>query len=202
MSILIETAYMPPIDYMKEVIGADSIVIEAFETYTKQTCRNHCTIYGPNGMQTLTIPVIKVNGNHTLTRDIRISDHQPWQRTHWRSIETAYNNSPFFLFYQDLFAPYYERRFNFLIDFNLELLHLLLRIMKLNRIIRTSVEYVKSPSGIRDLRGILVQKRTEQSGQQPRYIQVFESSHGFIPGLSVLDVIFNLGPESKDYICS
>jgi hypothetical protein len=202
MSILIETAYMPPIDYMKEVIGADSIVIEAFETYTKQTCRNHCTIYGPNGMQTLTIPVIKVNGNHTLTRDIRISDHQPWQRTHWRSIETAYNNSPFFLFYQDLFAPYYERRFNFLIDFNLELLHLLLRIMKLNRIIRTSVEYVKSPSGIRDLRGILVQKRTEQSGQHPRYIQVFESSHGFIPGLSVLDVIFNLGPESKDYICS
>jgi hypothetical protein len=202
MSILIETAYMPPVDYMKEVIMADSIVIEAFETYTKQTCRNHCTMYGPNGKQTLAIPVIKVNGNHTLTRDIRISDHQPWQRTHWRSIETAYNNSPFFLFYQDLFAPYYERRFNFLIDLNLELLHLFLRIMKLNRIIRTSVEYVKSPSGIRDLRGILVQKRTEQAGQHPHYIQVFESSHGFIPGLSVLDVIFNLGPESKDYICS
>ena len=106
MPLLIATSYLPPALYMAETAKADEIIIEAFETYTKQTCRNHCLIYGPNGRQTLSIPVIKVNGNHTITKDIRISTHQPWQKIHWRSIKTAYSNSPFFLFYQDYLSPF------------------------------------------------------------------------------------------------
>ncbi|MEI6173903.1 MAG: WbqC family protein [Bacteroidota bacterium] len=200
MSILIETAYLPPVAYMKEVLLADVIVIEAYETYTKQTCRNHCTIYGPNGSQTLSIPVIKVNGNHTITGDIRISEHQPWQRIHWRSIETAYNNSPFFLFYQDLFAPFYEKKYRFLVDWNLEMMIVLLRILKLNRTVSLSEYYEKNPMGITDLRGTLIRKNTVKITDAPHYTQVFEPRCGFIPGLSVMDVIFNLGPESKEYI--
>jgi hypothetical protein len=200
MSILVETAYLPPIIYMAEVMLAEVVVIELYETYQKQTFRNHCAIYGPNGKQILTIPVVKVNGNRTLTKDIRISDHEPWQKNHWRSIKTAYSNSPFFLFYQDLFAPFYEKKFNFLIDLNLELLQALLRIMKVERAVHMNGSYEKHPVGLTDLRGTLVQKSTGSHVNYPHYTQVFEPRHGFISGLSVIDVIFNLGPEVKDYI--
>ncbi len=101
MPVLLTTAYFPPVGYMAEVLRADTVVIEVHETYPKQTCRNHCVIQGPNGRQTLSIPVTRINGNHTKTRDILISTHEPWQKTHWRSIQTAYNNSPFFLYYLD-----------------------------------------------------------------------------------------------------
>jgi hypothetical protein len=200
MPILVETAYLPPVSYMAEILHAEAAVIEIFETYQKQTCRNHCSIYGPNGKQLLTIPVVKVNGNHTITRDIRISDHQPWQKIHWRSIETAYNNSPFFLFYRDLFAPFYEKKINFLVDLNLELLLLILGIIKVEIPIRTSSYFEKSPVDLIDRRGYLVQNRNGRRMSYSHYTQVFEPAHGFIPGLSVIDVIFNLGPEATDYI--
>jgi hypothetical protein len=201
MSILVTTAYLPPASYMAEVIMTDEVVIEVFETYQKQSLRNHCTIYGPNGRQILSIPVVKVNGNHTRTRDIRISDHQPWQRIHWRSITTAYNNSPFFLFYQDLLAPCYEKKFTFLVDWNMELLLLMLRIMKVERHISMTSTYEAYPERISDLRLKINQENKIIPGNTQRYTQVFEPRHGFIAGLSVIDLIFNLGPEANDYIC-
>lgn len=202
MSILIETAYLPPVAYMKEVLLADVIVIEAYETYTKQTCRNHCTIYGPNGSQTLSIPVIKVNGNHTITGDIRISEHQPWQRIHWRSIETAYNNSPFFLFYQDHLAPFYEKRFGFLIDFDLQLTEVLLSMMHISCGFQKNDAYEKTPAGVTDCRNSLTEKSAFEKRSYPHYTQVFEPCHGFIPGLSIIDTLFNLGPETRSYLDS
>ncbi|MEI7500718.1 MAG: WbqC family protein [Bacteroidota bacterium] len=201
MSILIETAYFPPISYIAEVVRADAVVIEIFETYQKQTFRNHCSIYGPNGKQLLTIPVVKVNGNHTLTKDIRISHHQPWQKSHWRSIETAYNNSPFFLYYKDDFVPFYEKKFNFLIDLNIELLQVLMVILKIERPINTNDSYDKFPVGLNDFRSRHVQKSADNKMKYTHYNQVFEPRYGFIPGLSIIDPIFNLGPEAKDYIC-
>jgi len=275
MPILLETAYLPPIGYMAEVLRASKVIIEVNETYQKQTFRNHCSIYGPNGKQILSIPVVKVYGNHTTTKDIRISDHQPWQKIHWRSIETAYNNSPFFLFYQDVFAPFYEKKFGFLVDWNLELLNVILKIMKIEVQISLTSRYEKYPliesgpsvdlnlkntigttgvhenlldkkpignsegkgnlidntsfgisntkgnliddksfgisdlknnpdqektGGMKDLRDKLIQKNTDMQMEYPGYTQVFEPRHGFIPGLSAIDAIFNLGPETGDYL--
>jgi len=200
MRLLVATAYHPSVGYMAEAMRSDGIVVEAFETYTKQTCRNHCIIFGPNGRQMLSIPVIKVNGNHTLTKDIVISDHQPWQKIHWRSIKTAYSNSPFFLYYQDHFTHFYEKNFRFLLDLNMEILQTLLEILKTKRILNLTESFEKSPGNIKDLRSL---PGTKSSGQQlnyPYYTQVFESCHGFIPGLSILDVIFNLGPETAGYL--
>lgn len=202
MSILVTTAYLPPASYMAEVLRTDEVVIEVTETYQKQTLRNHCAIYGPNGRQILSIPVVKVNGNHTRTKDIRISEHQPWQRIHWRSITTAYNNSPFFLFYQDLLAPFYEKKFNFLVDWNMELLILMLRILKVERHISMTSTYEPSPERISDLRWKLNQENKVIPANIQRYTQVFESRHGFIIDLSVIDLVFNLGPEANDYICT
>jgi hypothetical protein len=200
MSILVETAYLPPVSYMAEVVNSDAVVIEIFETYKKQTYRNHCAIYGPNGKQILSIPVVKVNGNHTLTKDIRISDHQPWQKTHWRSIETAYNNSPFFLYYQDNLAPFYEKRFSFLLDLNMQLFGILSRILHISCRVGLSDKFEKIPADTADLRNGLVSKNSTITKDYPHYTQVFEPRHGFIPGLSILDLLFNLGPEATGYL--
>ncbi|MDP1622582.1 MAG: WbqC family protein [Bacteroidales bacterium] len=202
MLVLLPTAYLPSVNYMAEAIKADEIVIEAFETYTKQTCRNHCTIFGPNGKQKLTIPVIKVNGNHTLTKDVLISAHQPWQKIHWRSIETAYNNSPFFLYYQDQIAHLYHKKFRHLLDMNTEILFIILKILNASQPVRFTQIFEKHPDYEIDLRTILGVKLSGKQTKYPGYTQVFETSHGFIPGLSILDVIFNLGPEASLYLAS
>jgi hypothetical protein len=181
---------------MIEMIHAEDIVIEVCETYTKQTCRNHCLIYGPNGKQTLSIPVIRVHGNRTLMKDIRISYHQSWQRTHWRSIETAYNNSPFFLYYQDDLAPFFQRRFDYLIDFNMELLFLLLKLLKAKCRIALSDGFIRDVSTERGK--ILVSKKSIFNN--PPYPQPFASKLRFIPNLSIIDCLFNLGPETSDYL--
>lgn len=200
MPVLFATAYFPAAWYMAEAIRADEIEIEAFEHYAKQTCRNHCTIFGPNGRQTLSIPVIKTNGNHTLIKDVLISDRQPWQKTHWRSIETAYNNSPFFLYYQDNFSLFFEKRHKYLLDLNTEILTTLLKVFRSNRPVRFTENYHKHLPSATDLRAATGAKDTGVHGLNPHYPQVFEPRHGFLPGLSIMDVIFNLGPETFSYL--
>ena len=200
MSVLVETAYFPPVPYIAKIVEADSVFIEAFESYKKQTIRNRCAIYGPNGIHILSIPVVKVNGNHTLTRDIRISDHQPWQRIHWRSIETAYNNSPFFLYYRDDIIRFYEKHFSFLIDLNSEILPYLLKTLRNERPVSYTEHFEVFPAGYSDFRNIFDTKYVSQTIHYPHYTQVFEPQHGFIGGLSILDILFNLGPESSNYL--
>jgi hypothetical protein len=202
MPVIFPTAYQPSARYMSEVIQADEIVIETFETYSKQTCRNHCMIFGPNGRQTLSIPVIKANGNHTLSKDVLISTHQPWQKIHWRSIETAYNNSPFFLYYKDLLSPIYQKQFKYLLDLNTEIFQILLQILKIRLPVVKSENFENTPTERKDLRTILGTKQSQRSFNFPHYTQVFESRYGFIPDLSFLDVLFNLGPEAADYLTS
>jgi hypothetical protein len=200
MSLLLATAYFPPVSYMAEVVRADQITLEAWETYPKQTLRNRCLIYGPNGRQSLIIPVNRVNGNHTLTRDIQISDHCSWQKTHWRTIETAYNNSPFFLFYQDHFIRVFTKRHKYLLDLNLEIFRIFIRILNIEKPVALSEKYNAEPLISKDLRNIFSGKKTPALIPIIPYSQVFMDRHGFIPGLSFLDLLFNLGPESLHYL--
>ncbi|HPS61890.1 MAG TPA: WbqC family protein [Bacteroidales bacterium] len=202
MPSLFPTAFLPPVQYMAESARSDTLVIEDFETYRKQTCRNHCEIAGPNGRQILTVPVTKPEGNHTRTRDIRILYDQPWHILHWRSIETAYNNSPFFLFYQDAFRPLFEKRFTFLIDLNQAGMEIILPILNLRVPIAHTLRYEAIPDGSSDLRQKLGTKHSSASYHFPKYSQVFFPKHPFHPGLSILDTIFNLGPETKEYLNS
>jgi hypothetical protein len=201
MPVLRSTAYLPKISYLAECLKSDELWIEGFETYPKQTYRNHCMIYGPNGLQTLSVPVVKVNGNRTLTKDIRIANSIPWQRSHWRSIETAYNNSPFFLFYKDEFEPFYERQFDFLLDLNNRLTEVIFKILKIRKKILPTDQFLKTYLDILDLR---CSKKNEPYPIEefPPYTQVFSPKHGFIPDLSIIDLIFNLGPESGDFLNS
>jgi hypothetical protein len=168
----------------------------------KQTCRNHCHIYGPNGLQVLSVPVHKVNGNHTLVKDIRIVTSIPWQRLHLRSIETAYNNSPFFLYYKDEFIKVFQKKFEFLLDLNTHLLTIIFNILKIEKRVGFTQEFLKIPLGTGDYRKLLKQKKTTSNNNFPPYNQVFSSKYGFIADLSILDLIFNLGPESLNFLIS
>jgi hypothetical protein len=200
---------MTSISPLEAVIPVGGLV-EAWETYPKQTLRNHCEIGGPNGRQRLTVPVNRPNGNHTLTKDIRIASHSPWQKIHWRSFESAYNKSPFFLYYQDSLLPFFNKEFTFLLDLNMQLLETILIAIRCDKQISLTNTYEKSPANIKDLRDQLAVGSRQKAinpnpspvSKQPEYYQVFADKNGFMEDLSILDLLFNLGPETLAYLNS
>ena len=198
MPLLISAAYFPPVSYIAACVRADGILIESEETYVKQTCRNHCSILGANGRQLLSVPVHKVNGNHTLIRDIRLAETFRWQQIHRRSIESAYRNSPFFLYYQDYFLPFFERPFGFLLDLDLRILETVLDVLRVDQKISLTRTWEQAPEGVDDQREVMVSKHRRQDLKP--YPQVFGDRFGFMSDLSILDLIFNLGPEASEYL--
>jgi hypothetical protein len=197
---LLSTAYLPQVSYIRECLSPEEIRIEAFETYGKQSYRNRCAIAGPNGRQILIVPVNKPGGHHTPVRDILIDYGIHWQRMHWRSICAAYNKSPFFLHYQDYFIPFFEKQVTYLLDLNLEILETILNILRIDKKITLTGQYEIIPSDALDRRGEPVSKRHLQPNEP--YTQVFSARYPFISDLSVIDLLFNIGPESADYLAS
>jgi hypothetical protein len=200
VNIVLSTAYFPPVEYFSKLNTYSTIYIDIFENYIKQSYRNRCIIYGANGKLPLTVPVIKTNGNHTLVKDIVIDNKQSWQQIHSRSIESAYNSSPFYLYYRDDIEPFFEKRYKFLIDLNHEILQLMLKLTKISCELRYTEKYFETGHEIMDLRNNLSPKVSIGSSLFPEYTQVFGSKHGFIPGLSMIDLLFNEGRFSKDYL--
>ena len=183
--LVFSTAYLGPISWWQALAKADAVRINAAEHYVKQTWRNRCRIAMPDGPQDLVVPVCSAP-NHTPVRDIRISDHGSWRHHHWSALRTAYGKSPFFEYYADDFAPFYERRFDFLIDFNEGL-----------RALVASLLDVETPVGIADSFEPL--SLLPAPSQKP-YYQVFAQRLGFLANLSIADLLFNLGPEGLIYL--
>jgi hypothetical protein len=196
---LLSTAYLPPVSYFHSILNSEKIFIEACETYPKQTLRNHCSILSPNGIQNLVIPVSKPGGNHTSVREVLISPHEPWQKIHTRSLETAYNSSPFFLYYREDIFPIITTASGRLIDFNTALLKIILELIGIRQEIQFTHSFEAKPSSVRDLRHFHNQGVNPSPFLKP-YQQVFTSKFGFTPDLSILDLLFNLGPDSFDYL--
>lgn len=201
-TLLTSTSCFPHAFYIAECLQADRILIEAHETYAKQSFRTHFEIAGPNGRQKLTVPVIKTEGNRTKTKDVRISYGLPWQNIHYRSITTAYNRSPYLLYYLDHFHPFFDKRYDFLLDLNMEILGKVFEILKTEKEISITGSYKKIPSGFIDLRKELVAKKPHLPGVFPTYTQPFMERYGFQENLSVLDMIFCLGPGAEGYLSS
>ena len=132
-NICLSSAYLAPVEYYSEIAKADAVFIEGHDYYLKQTYRNRCLIAAANGQMALSIPVEKASGEKILTRDVRISDHTDWQLNHWRSIESAYNSTPFFEYYKDDLLPFYEKKWTYLMDFNLEIQLKILDLLNLNK---------------------------------------------------------------------
>ncbi len=194
-SALFSTAYLAPVEYFQYLKTAGKVCIEQHEYYQKQTYRSRCRIATTNGIMDLSIPVEK--RNHTLIRDIRISEHSDWQTQHWRSIEAAYNSSPFFEYYADDFRPFFEKKWLFLWDFNMELLHKTLELLDIEtEILLTETYKPQTGEETLDLREIIHPKK-EASIPLKSYYQVFATKFGFIPNMSIIDLLFNMGNESQ-----
>ncbi len=138
---------------------ADEIIIEHHEHFIKQTYRNRCEIYSPNGIQALIIPVMHSNLSKSPLKDIKISFDTPWNKIHWKSITSAYRNSPYFEFFEEDFQKVYVKPDKFLIDFNLNLFFLILKLFKINKIISNTVSFVKNPDSITDFRNTFLPKK-------------------------------------------
>lgn len=199
-TVLLSTAYLPPIGYFHYLLKSEHIIIEQFETYPKQTYRNRCTILSGNGELSLSIPVIKTDGNHTQTKDIELFNKNNWQVKHWRAIHAAYNASPFFLYYADDLESHFREKHENLLGFNLALTQSLCRLIGFEPAITLSESFEHKHNSITDLRNVISPKNPPTLKHFPPYIQVFSSRHGFLPNLSIIDLLFNLGPETVEYL--
>lgn len=193
MSHIFPTAYLPSIEYVSLFLKTEDASVELFETYQKQSCRTRTNVMTANGIQTLTIPVIKTNGNHTLTKDIEISYKESWQQIHLRCLESAYRKSAYFDYYFPYFEKIYKQKFNTLVELNDFCLKTILKIMKVKKdySFTTDFERIVDENDYR----ISLSKGTNKIEMKP-YYQVFADRHGFIPNLSIVDLLFNEGPNS------
>lgn len=195
--MLLSTAYLPPIHYFKKIATSSTVLIEQHEYFVKQTYRNRCTIYGANGVQDLVIPLENTH-EKTPIHQKKIAYKQNWQLNHWRSIESAYRNSPYFIYYADELHPFYTNKYEFLLEYNNELLKTLLRLLKLKGEIQLTDVYEKNVA--EDLRSAFSPKKPIPQNTAKPYSQVFSEKHGFIPNLSIIDLLFNKGPEAYEYL--
>ncbi len=205
LEILISTSYFPPLEYMAELVHAKKATLDIHETYSKQTWRNRCTILSGNGPVNLSIPVEKPNGNATKTVDVIISRHYTWRKNHWRTIHSAYRNAPFFIYYNDLVEQLImDEKQTRLHELNKNILQALLDEMNVDVSLHTTSEFIREPAGFKDLRFCISPKQRERAAYQTPgfspYYQIFEDRFGFVPNLTILDLLFNLGPDSAEYL--
>jgi len=200
-NLILPALYLPPVAYFSVVHKTQApVLVEQQEHYPKQTYRNRASIYSANGRLDLIVPVQKGSNGHTRMKDVKISYESDWQRLHWMSLQTAYRSSAYFEYYEDDFAGFYNRRYEFLLDYNLEQLALLLRLLKIKREIGLTDEYREDYAEALDFRQSIHPKKPAPVRAAKPYYQVFENKHGFIANLSVVDLLFNQGPQSGNYL--
>jgi hypothetical protein len=197
-SILLSTAYLAPIEYYAVLVSPIDIILDYNEYFVKQSFRNRCEIRNANGKLSLSIPLSE-RKNKSITKDIRVSNIVPWQTQHWRAIESAYSRSPYFEFYQDDLQPIYSKKINYLMDFNFMLQEKILELLGIKQNITIAKSYIETQADSFDARNKFTPKKVS-SIQFEEYIQVFENKFPFYPNLSILDLLFNMGNEAKEYL--
>ena len=190
---LFSTAYFPPIDYLLEMKDADQIFIEAHENYQKQTYRNRATILTGNGLHDLIIPTVRSSAK--LIKEIQIDYSMAWQRNHWKTIESAYNNSPYFLYYRDFFEPLFQKKHTFLLDFNMDLLYLLKKLFSITNPVFLTEHFEISPNNREDFRDYFMPKNRTFRPKKIQYPQVFSDRRNFEANLACIDYLFTTGTD-------
>jgi len=191
---LLPTAYLAPISYYAILLQHPNCSIEQHEHFIKQSIRNRCDVYGANGKLRLSIPKERKGSSKKIIKNLKISYKQDWQKQHWYAIESAYNSSPFFEYYKDEIKPFFEVKEEYLVNFNSKLQKAILSMLQQENLLKNTIEYLNKGDFL-DLRNY-----TWELKKQKQYDQVFMEKQGFISNLSILDLLFNLGPESADYL--
>ena len=217
MKALLSSTYFGPIQWYQKLNRYDECLIERHESFIKQTYRNRMLIPTTNGPLSLTIPT-----NHDISlsmKDIRISDHANWRHVHWNALLSAYGESPFFEYYQDDIRPFYEKKYEFLFDFNMEITEKMIELLDIRPKISITNEYFLSEErkvkreefnsftnhkveSIKDFREAIRPKKPlpDAEFESKRYYQVYEQKFGFQPNMSILDLLFNEGNEAIFYL--
>ena len=208
MNALLSTTYFGPVQWYQKLYRADEVWIERYESFQKQTYRNRCVIATTQGTQALTVPVERGHLSPLSSlKDIRISDHGNWRHLHWNALQSAYGDSPFFMYYEDDLRPFFEQRWDYLFDFNEAIREKICELLDIHPIVHYTESFFSlSPStsnlqpltSLHDFREAINPKHPapDPDFTPRRYYQVYEAKHGFLPNLSILDLLFNMGPES------
>lgn len=204
-TVVVPMFYLPPIQYFVNIIGCQDILIEKHEHYIKQTYRNRCNILGANGILPLTVPIEHTGNEHIKVKDVKISYNGNWQKVHWKSIESAYRSSPYFEYYEDDFNKIFNRKYEFLFDLNEALLMIVIEKININLNYTYTKSFIQDyKDGFTDLRLIMHPKKkkaaNDSSFNSQPYIQVFSDKYSFIPNLSIIDLLFNIGTETLSYL--
>ncbi len=203
---LLQTTYFGPVQWYQKLYRYDHCLIEQYDSFRKQTYRNRCVVMTANGVQVLTVPV-EHTADRMMTRDLRISDHNQWRRVHWNALQSAYSESPFFDYYADDLRPFFEKKFEFLVDFNETIRQKVCELIDIHPDVTYTSEYLCQPSADNcpradDYRDVIDAKHPlpDKDFTPSPYWQVFGQRHGFQPNLSIIDLLFNMGPESVFYL--
>ena len=222
MNVLLSTTYFGPVQWYQKLYRADEVWIERYESFQKQTYRNRCVIATTQGTQALTVPVerghlsplspLSPEPSSLLSplsslKDIRISDHGNWRHLHWNALQSAYGDSPFFMYYEDDLRPFFEQRWDYLFDFNEAIREKICELLDIHPVVHYTESFINPSSltsyllpltSIHDFREAITPKHPapDPDFTPRRYYQVYEAKHGFQPNLSILDLLFNMGPES------
>lgn len=189
MSTVMYLPYLPDINWLQQYVANQPVLLEQHENFVKSTWRNRCYITGANGVQLLSVPLQGGRDHHRLYKDVEVSNAVNWQQKHWQAIRSAYGSAPYFEFYADRFLPYYEKQYQYLFEFNADLLRVVLKSLKLSAEVTFTPGYEPAAAYNNDL-------RNDKQESSVRYYQVFEERNGFVPNLCALDLLFNEGPQS------
>ena len=194
--LLLETQYLPSIPYFVEILSHETIVIESFENYQKQTYRNRCRILTSNKINILSVPVINTH-RKVLMHEVTIDYSQNWLNIHWKGITSSYAKSPYFEYYADYFREVMFKKHRFLLDLNMELLTLCLKLLRLNKSIELSKEYYNASEmeDVIDLRNLICPDTESEIIAGITYTQVF--GRQFVPNLSIIDLLFCEGNNAS-----
>ena len=200
--LLIELQYLAPIQYYTKLCSNHPILLEQHEHYIKRSYRNRAHILGANGLMRLTIPLKKGKNEGQSIREVQIEYAQKWQQQHWQSIQSAYGKAPFFEYYSDDLRPFFEKKQKYLFDFNFELMEVLVDLIGFNPSISLTDKFTHQPQeGVIDLRNAIHPKKKHHQPdslyQSITYAQVFQDKFGFVPDLSILDLLFCVGDETS-----
>lgn len=196
--MIFQPTYFSPIYQFKQLLQAEEVVFEVFDNYQKQSYRNRFHIYNSNGFLSLSIPIKHNNGQRLLTKEALIENDFDWQKNHFRSLKNSYRSSPYFEYYEDDIAPLYEKPQKYLLDFLFKTQELSLELLQADLPFSKSTSY-QDYTIEEDFR-FMANAKLKQEFPFTKYKQVFETKHGFIPGLSILDLIFNEGPNAISFL--
>ncbi len=197
--ILVSTAYLPPVEYFSLLSRAEEVLIEREENYLKQSFRNRCYILSAHGPQLLSVPVYLGSLHKTQLKDIRIDYSKRWQQVHIGAIKASYSASPYFQFYFENIEKVISKKTVFLIDLNTELTETVINMLKMKTQLRFTSQFETPAESENDFRYRISPKK-ESGFRVKEYLQVFNNVNGFVHGLSIIDLIFNMGPEAVDYL--